>query len=231
MISVNKAMKTITDNEFDEMLKVANMFVGKEISPYIWTRPRFSEYDLRGKDFKNADLRICSIAHADLRGANFRGCDMREAYIVESDLRGADFTGADLRGACLNGCITDETTKGLPKLECPETGDFIAYKKVFEIGKDRALILKLRIPADALRSSATSNKCRADRAIPLEFFDVDGTPVKATKAHSWWRQEFIYELNKLVIADGSFNVDRWCECASGIHFFMTFEEAAEYTFS
>ena len=58
MLIAKQAMKTVTDNEFEEMLKVANMFVGKEISQYIWTRPRFSEYDLRGKDFKNADLRM-----------------------------------------------------------------------------------------------------------------------------------------------------------------------------
>jgi hypothetical protein len=45
--------------------------------------------------------------------------------------------------------------------------------------------------------------------------------------HSYYDSEFIYKVGELVTVD-NFCEDRWKECAPGIHFFITPEEAARY---
>ena len=224
-------MKEMTEQEFNNMISDYNAMacLGKaEEASQLYP---FRNCDLHGRDFTNANLKQSIFTHADLHNADFRKSDLRGAYFRGADLRGADFTGARLDNATLTDAIIDENTKGLPKLECPETGEFIAYKKVFEIGTDRALIAKLLISSDAKRYSATSRKCRASKAIPIEFLFINGLKSDIAKAHSWYKTDFIYELDKPVTPKEKFNEDRWNECSSGIHFFMTFEDAVPYNFN
>lgn len=224
-------MKQLTEKEFNEMIGDygTKAFLGRaEEASQLYP---FRNCDFHGRDFSLADLRQGIFTHANLHGADFRKCDLRYAYFRGADLRGVDFTDARLDNATLTDAIIDETTKGLPKLECPETGAFIAYKKVFEIGTDRALIAKLLIPKHAKRTSATSRKCRASEAMPIEFLFIHGLQSDVAKAHSWYDTDFIYELNKFVTPKEEFNEDRWNDCASGIHFFMTFEDAVHYNFN
>ena len=101
-------------------------------------------------------------------------------------------------------------------LQCPEEGSFIAWKTC-----GNNVIVKLLIPEDAQRSSATSRKCRASKAKVLEIFGAD-------KAYSRYDSSFIYEKGKTIEPIGSFSGDRWDECASGIHFFITRSEAEAY---
>lgn len=131
---------------------------------------------------------------------------------LKANLRGADLYGANLRGA-----------KNIPFIPfaCPDTGSFIAYKKA------RGYIVKLEIPADAKRLSATSRKCRCDKAAVLEIQNLDGTPANIAKIRSYYSHYFIYEVGKTVSV-GNFNEDRWNECSTGIHFFINRQEAVEY---
>ena len=110
-------------------------------------------------------------------------------------------------------------------MRCPQKGSFTAFKKV--AGKDGPLILEIRVPADAKRSSAAGNKCRCSKAKAIALYNPDGTPSKETKAHSQENDGFVYELGKVAVPD-SFDEDRWVECSNGIHFFMSFEEARDY---
>ena len=154
--------------------------------------------DLRGADLRGADLQ-----GADLRGADLRGADLQRAYL----------RGADLRGAC-----------GL-NINCPESGSFIAYKKAISCGKD--VVVKLQITEDARRSSATGRKCRCDKAVVLEISDISNVITDVKDARSKHDSDFIYSVGETVTVD-DFDENRWNECSTGIHFFITRKEAVEY---
>lgn len=118
-------------------------------------------------------------------------------------------------------------------LACPEAGSFIGYKKV-RISEDGYTsndieygIAKLMITEDARRSSATSTKCRCDKAKVLEILDFKGNKLSINKGYSVYDYTFKYEVGKMVSVD-NFNEDRWKECATGIHFFTSFRDAVEY---
>ena len=113
-------------------------------------------------------------------------------------------------------------------MACPSDGAFIGWKKCRAHGKDNeCLIVKLLIPEDAKRSSATGRKCRCDKAIVLEVQDVDGNEVDKP-AYSTYTLTFKYVKGETVIPKEPFEEDRFKECASGIHFFITRQEAVYY---
>jgi hypothetical protein len=51
---------------------------------------------LKGVDFRGANLDRTQLAHADLRGADLRGAKLKGAYLYKADLSGADLRGAEL---------------------------------------------------------------------------------------------------------------------------------------
>ena len=157
---------------------------------------------------------------ADLYGAN-----LREANLYEADLRGADLRGANLYGANLYGANL-YGAKNVPYIPyaCPDTGSFTAWKKD-GTGK---LIIKLLIPEDAKRLSATGRKCRCDKAQVLAIENLDGTPAEKTETYSQNDNHFIYRVGETVTPEKPFCGDRWQECSSGIHFFINRQEAVEY---
>ena len=185
--------------------------------------------DLRGAGLSDADLRCADLRGADLRGADLtradlRGADLRGADLTDADLRGADLTHADLRGADL----TDADLRGaqgadlaLARTEIvPREGSFVGWKKCRK-GK----IVKLRIPEDARRSNATGRKCRCSKAEVLEIVRCDGTA--CPEATSYHDSEVTYRVGE-VVEVGDFNDDRLHECAEGIHFYLTPEEARNH---
>ncbi len=167
-----------------------------------------------------------SFSFTDLRKAVFRGSNLSGSSMYNADVRGVDFRGADLRGVNFKAAIIDETTLGLPFLVCPEEGGFTAFKKVYF--SDRPYIAQLYVPADAKRSSATSRKCRCSKAKVIKFFTLNRRVAKIDVAHSHWDPKFYYHKGKYVEPEFTFDEDRWNECSSGIHFFMTFAEAVDY---
>ena len=131
----------------------------------------------------------------------------------------ADLRGADLSGADLIGIKTNIYTIGY-NLACPEKGSFVAYKKA------NGCIVELLILEDSKRSSATTMKCRCDKAKVLEIKDID-TGEKVEEVYSDYDPKFIYKVGKIVSVD-NFDNNRWNECASGIHFFMNRGNAINY---
>lgn len=107
-------------------------------------------------------------------------------------------------------------------IACPEKGGFTAFKKVRD-----DYIVELYIPADAKRCSATSRKCRCDKAKVISITTKDGVKAGITAVASRYDKNFIYEVGKYVSVD-NFEEDRWKECAPGIHFFITRDEAVNY---
>ena len=119
---------------------------------------------------------------------------------------GANLSGANLRDA-----------KNLDPLYYAITlitgeGDIIGYKKLAN-----GSICKLQIPAAAKRHNATGRKCRAEFAIVLEG---EGT--------SQYDKTFTYHVGETVRPREPFDEDRWNECGSGIHFYLTRIEAENH---
>jgi hypothetical protein len=144
-----------------------------------------------------------------------------------ADLRGANLRSANLNGANLNGARNLETVlynenTAMFALNCPEKGGFTAFKKL-----KNDIIAELYIPARAKRSSATTRKCRASEAKVVKMWNYKTQEV-VTKATSQYDKDFVYETGKTVKPTTPFDDNRWNECGSGIHFFMTQKEAENY---
>ena len=169
---------------------------------------------------------------ADLQGADLRGADLRGAYLQRAKLQGADLWGADLQGADLQranlqGADIHEA-KGT-YMACPTEGEFIGWKKA--LFEDKSVIVKLKIPADARRSSATTEKCRCDKAEVIGIWLINGYADDLTEqvdtAISSHDNNFIYQVGETVSVD-DFDDNRFNECSTGIHFFLDKRAAMEY---
>ena len=139
------------------------------------------------------------------------------ANLGDADLGGAYLGGADLGGANL-GCA-----KNVPyvSLACPSDGSFIGWKNVH--GK----LVKLEIPEDAKRSSATSSKCRCDKAKVISITDLDGSNPINEIENTAQAHHVTYKVGAMVFPD-SFDENRWEECSHGIHFFINKQDAINY---
>ena len=169
-----------------------------------------------------ANLRCADLRDANLSSANLCCADLRDANLRCADLSGADLRDADLSGARNLNTISWNIFTAFYMLQCPETGAFIGYKKASD------KIIMLEICADAKRSSATSRKCRCSKAKVLSITNLDGTACELTALASNFDSKFIYRVGEIVEVP-DFCEDRWCECAKGIHFFITRDEAVQYS--
>ena len=210
---------------------------------WVWTNGRegkradFSGANLEGANLRGANLRGANLEGANLRGANLEGAylegaNLRGAYLEGAYLRGANLGGANLEGANLEGAylrganlegaylegaeISDEQIKQL-NFQIPQTGPLWVWKKL------RGGIVQLCIPADARRTaSIIGRKCRAEYAVMLDSCGV-------TDGRSKHNSDFVYPLTSgAVIRPDKYDPDPRIECSSGIHFFLTREEAEAF---
>ncbi len=176
-----------------------------------------------GANLRGAYLRDADLIDANLRGANLSDADLRGANLIDANLSDADLRGANLRDANLRGAdLSDANLRGAnlsdidkARLSITPEGSLIGWKKC-----RGGAIVKLRIPEDAKRSNATGRKCRAEFADVIEVFGAEF----AVSSHDGKTE---YRAGQRVTPDG-WCEDRWQECASGIHFFLTREEAEAY---
>ena len=136
----------------------------------------------------------------------------RETIGECADLSYADLRSADLRCA-----------KNVPFIPTylPD-GEFIAWKKL-----ENGLIVKLKILEDSKRSRSTSDKCRCDKCLVLEFQNIDGSKSDENTYTSNNYAECTYTVGEIVKAD-SWDENRWNECSHGIHFFIDRQRAVYY---
>ena len=191
-------------------------------------RANLNEADLRGAKLNGANLyganlSGANLSRADLSGANLCGVNFYGANLYRANIYGADLSGVDLYGA-LN------IPNYIYPIRCPQEGSFIGFKKAFVTVKTSELyqnvIVKLRITDDAKRSSATTRKCRCDKAEVISITSIDGN-TEFKEACSIYDRTFKYKTGEIVSID-NFDDDRWNECSAGIHFFVTREEAVNY---
>ena len=164
----------------------------------------------------NEELKNILEAHKhwikeDTEGWENMRANLRGAYLWGADLRGANLGDADLRGA---------KNTNVP-LACPSEGSFIGWKKCYA-----NRLVKLYIYKDSKRSSATTNKCRTNKAKVLSIVDID-TGEKCKDAFSSYDNSFIYRVGETVTVE-DFDENRFNECAPGIHFFIDKEAAINY---
>ena len=188
--------------------------------------------NMRGADMSYANMRCANMSYANMSYANMIESNLTDTNMIESNLRysimsyadlsctnlcGADISGANMRGAnmmganmmCANLCDADRLRKGI-KLSEP----IIGWKKC----KNNVLV-KLEIPRGAIVFSINNKKCRTDKAKVLEIIGSD-------RAYSKYKFFSYYVGDVIEIFD--FNCEYNVECAKGIHFFKTREEAENY---
>ena len=178
-----------------------------------------SDANLRGANLRCADLFGANLSDANLSDANLFGANLSDANLFGANLSDANLCNADLFGASIDQMMWNIYTVFYP-LQCPESGSYIGYKKA------SGLVVELEIPADARRSSATSRKCRASKAKVLSITDINGNPAGG-QVKSNYDPNFVYAIGETVeVTD--FDDNRWNECSTGIHHFITRAEAVIY---
>ena len=145
--------------------------------------------------------------------------DGERADLRYANLRYANLSNADLSSADLSKTNLDEKEK----IRCGWLlkEDFHAFKKC---RKD--LIVELIIPKGSIVFSINNSKCRTNRAKVVSITDIEGI-TNYNEAVSKQDSNFIYKVGaELEIED--FDLMYNVECAEGIHFFRTREEAVNY---
>lgn len=198
---------------------------GCNFSEINFSNSNFVNVCLNNVNFENSNLQNCLLDGCSLENVNFKNSNLRTASFRRANLKGADISGANLYGAVLEEADLkdvkfDSETKNF-SIHCPTKGAFIAYKKCLN-----NLIVKLLVPSDAKRVSATKNCCRCDKAKILEIKNFEGTKYY-NEAWSTVDDNFCYKLGKWVYAD-NFNENRWYDSTGGIHFWLSEEEAKNY---
>ena len=123
---------------------------------------------------------------------------LEEAVRQGASLDGANLTGASLYGASLYGA------SNIPFIPfaCPSDGAFIGWKKVC------GNLIKLEIPEDARRCSATSLKCRCDKAKVLSVWNMILKEEVSEVINHAYGQDTLYKVGEMVYPD-SFDENRW----------------------
>ena len=173
-----------------------------------------SHANLSHANLSSANLRSADLSSADLRSANLSHTNLRSADLSFADLRSANLSFANLRFADLRYAKNSKLAVAMTRI-LPE-GDIIGWKKC----RDN-VIVKLLIPAKAKRSHAFGRKCRAEYAEVLQVY-------KAKEAISTYDENIIYRKGETVKPTKPFDEDFTNECGSGIHFYITKEEAQNH---
>ena len=217
----------MTQEELNKVLENHKHWLNEDCDGWEEMKANLRYADLCGADLRNANLHNVDLRYANLRGANLRYADLCGANLRYADLCGADLCGADLRYADLRNANLRYTdlcgAVNVPFIPyaCPDFGMFIGYKKA------SGYIVELEIPEDAKRLSATTRKCRCNKAKVLRILNYDRTVADVTEVRSNYNSTFVYKVGDIVSVD-NFDEDRFNECSTGIHFFINFQEAVDY---
>ena len=194
-------------------------------------QPRQCDKGERGKgdmQMKVSELKEILDKHLHWIREDAEGWENMRANLYRANLSGADLYRADLSGANLSGADLSGANIGLELLNkffpicCPEYGSFVGWKKC----RDDAIV-KLEILESAKRSSAYGRKCRCSDAKVLAIQNIKGDDYGVTEIASCRDKNFIYRIGEIVKVD-DFDEDRRNECSTGIHFFITRQEAVDY---
>ena len=180
---------------------------------------------LIGANFKNADLENANLEYtfaerANFYSVNFKNANLENANFWATNLENVNFENTNIKNIDIREAIhIPYIPMNLPEKE------FIGWK-IFENG----LIAKLKILKDSKCSRATGDKCRCDKALVLEFQNINGHKSQITEYTNYNYTECTYKVGEIVYAD-SWDEYRWNECSHGIHFFLDKTKAINYYFT
>lgn len=217
-------------NLYGDNLRYADLS-GADLSGAYIEDANLEYANLSGANLSDAVLEDANLGHANLYGANLYGANLIDTDLYGADLRNADLRDADLAYANLMNADLSYANLWSTNLSCvkniffpmacPEKGSFIAFKKA------GCYIIELFIPSNAKRCSATSRKCRCSKAKVISITTLSGDKTNITEVHSIYDPNFIYKLGEYVEVK-DFDDNRWDEYSTGIHFFITRQEAVNY---
>ena len=216
----------------------------------------FDNASIENINFTNCTFNNCYFNQLILTGIEFVGCVFSQTKFCHimfcySKIIRCDMPKSNIFYGCsgVDLILSDDINKLNFRYEnspifsplCPEYGDsLVGYKKAYYKVKEKSeeygitqtlitpCIVKLFIPKDALRSNSTGRKCRCNKAKVLSITTLDGkllnSDIIAISSHD---PLFYYEKGKTLTID-DFDENRWNECAPGIHFFLTKNEAIDY---
>ena len=174
--------------------------------------------NLRCANLSNANLSDANVYCVNLTDANLIYANLTGANLSSADLTCADLTSANLYEVYLAGADLTHTILD-KKEQCRKgivlTEPIVGYKKASG-GK----IITLEIPVGAKVFSINNNKRRTNKA---KVIDMQGE----TELSSCYDNKFKYHVGdeiEITNFDERYNV----ECSTGIHFFLTREEAEKY---
>jgi uncharacterized protein YjbI with pentapeptide repeats len=174
-------------------------------------------------DLQKATIKNTSIIESDLQSALLRNATLEDVNLFRADLQFAHLEDASLSRVNLENSNLEDThlseneecRRGLILKE-----DMIGYKKC----RDNRIV-KLCVPKGAVVFSINNYKCRTNIAKVLEITNLAGKVCRV--AYSNYEPDFKYKVGEIVEVE-DFALRYNLECASGIHFFRTKEEAIDY---
>ena len=186
------------------------------------SRANLSGANLFGANLSGANLFGANLFRANLFGANLFGANLFRANLFEANLFEANLFGANLSGAN----YIEKAKNLFYPIACPEIGAFVGWKKARVKTSGHECIVKLEITEDAVRSSGTGRKCRCSKATVLEIQDLEGIVLEQVAVSD--RDENFHYIPGTVVSVSDFDENRWNECSTGIHFYITREEAVRH---
>ena len=214
---------------------INNLISSKSVTSF------FGDLGFQGTKFIN-----CTFENLKLYGFCFDYCIFEKVKFINCNLYNAHFQKAILKDV-----EADSNTEYFNDL-CPKENSFIGYKAAYvsntESNKSFSkipVIVELEVPADAMRSSATTKKCRCNKAKVLSCYKIErhisssnnikfnlGKKINyPIEISSFYDNNFSYKIGENITCKAPFDENRWKECASGIHFFMNSKDAINYGLS
>lgn len=233
--------------------KSIGLFIGitSEFDPYFTANPdAFFDTSLVNTvfdccKFNNMRFSITDFTACVFMNTIFVGCTFSECWFGSGKFINCSFSNCCFENSTHKSkeCFVDCTFHNIIEdfedderkiynfypLACPSTGSFIGWKAAYYGEVGHKCIVKLYIPASAKRSSAFGRKCRCSKAKVLGFYDMDGKKLDGNvDVRSMHDHRFQYTIGKYVAPRRKFDDNRFEECSSGIHFFITMEEAKKF---
>ena len=216
-----------------------------DIDGTIFERTNLVRADFESATISNTSFKLTAANSAIFTHGSFYNVDFTDSYLQRALFNNVSMqSGCKFKGALLDNTnfhdsqidIEDLNKVGIPyttiglNMACPEEGAFVGWKYVRN-NRDYYLI-KLLIPEDAKRSSATTRKCRCDKAFVLDIVDLFNEDIHYEKCENpnsitYTGKKTVYKVGETIYPD-SWDEDRWVECSHGIHFFITKQEAINY---
>jgi len=224
-------------------------FKGVDLRNIIFEPKAERLLDLKGADFRGCDLSsvefyCCDLQGADFTGADLCGCEFIGCFFgdksnIKTIMTRENNIRAYVRCSGMNVISENILYDGgigycydvwdIRKPLDTTCQDLIGYKVVATLEEEPVLaIAKLLIPADSRRIVFKEEKCRCEKATVLDIYSIDKKNHYKAARSIMYDKTFVYGLGAEVCAD-SFDEDVSTVCSHGIHFFLTEEEAIEYS--